>query len=99
MKLCAADRLATYVDAIFNNLPRAACNYDTKVLSVSFPEWSVYNAGLSGASFDISSIVLNSIIDRYAPKVIIWDFKEDYLKVRSESSYLGLSLISILERV
>lgn len=72
---------------------RAACNYDTKVLSDSFPEWSVYNAGLSGASFDMSNIVLNSIIDRYSPKVVIWDFKENYLTVRSESSYLGLPLL------
>lgn len=80
-------------DVLVIGSSRAACNYDTKVLSDSFPEWSVYNAGLSGASFDMSNIVLNSIIDRYAPKVIIWDFKEDYLKVRSESSYLGLSLL------
>ena len=69
-------------DLIVIGSSRAECHYDTEVLSKSFPEYTVYNCGGDGQGFLYCNVLLNGMVNRYTPKVVIWDmqFHELYKK-------------------
>lgn len=61
-------------DFIVIGSSRAEAHYDSKVIQKSFPEYSVFNCGVDGQSFCYTNTAFNCIMDRYSPKVVVWDF-------------------------
>lgn len=57
---------------------RAAHHYVTQMVEDSFC-MSAYNVGRDGCFFSYNCCVINSILDRYIPKLIIWENGVDYL--------------------
>lgn len=65
---------------------RAQAHYDSKVLCDSFSEMSVFNAGVDGQLFYYINTSLNCILDRYSPKIVVWDFQlKDFVDNTSEN--------------
>lgn len=62
-------------DLIVIGSSRAEAHYDCQVLKDSFPSFSVFNCGVDGQLFYYIATSLNCIMDRYTPKVVIWDFQ------------------------
>lgn len=54
---------------------RAEAHYDSKVIQDAFPEYSVFNCGVDGQLFNYINSAFNCIMDRYSPKVVVWDFQ------------------------
>lgn len=69
---------------------RAECHYNSKMLQDSILGGAVFNCGVDGALFFYEVAVVNSILDRYIPKMIIWDFQVDDLADDNKSESLGL---------
>ena len=57
---------------------RAAHHYETEMIedSLGMP---AYNVGRDGCFFSYNCCVVNSILDRYSPELIIWENGRDYL--------------------
>lgn len=68
---------------------RAEAHYDSKVIHEAFPEYSVFNCGVDGQLFYYANTAFNCIMDRYSPKIVIWDFQLKDL-VEDESENLSL---------
>ena len=62
-------------DIVIVGSSRAECHYDSHILIDSLKNYTVYNGGGDGQGFYYCNTVVNCLIRRYAPKVIIWDFK------------------------
>lgn len=69
---------------------RAEAHYDSKVIKEAFPDYSVFNCGVDGQLFYYANTAFNCIMDRYTPKVVVWDFQ---LKDLVEDEPENLSLI------
>lgn len=69
---------------------RAEAHYDSKVIQEIYPEYNVFNCGVDGQLFYYANTAFNCIMDRYSPKVVIWDFQ---LKDLVEDEPENLSLI------
>ena len=63
-------------DIIIVGSSRAETGYNSMILMDSLQNLSVFNSGGDSQGFFYVNILVNSILDRYTPKVIIWDFKE-----------------------
>lgn len=61
-------------DIVIIGSSRAQSHYDTYVFRDSFPDYTVFNCGGDGQKFWYCDIITNSVINRYSPKLIIWDF-------------------------
>ena len=57
---------------------RAAHHYVTQMVEDSL-EMSAYNVGRDGCFFSYNCCVMNSILDRYSPELIIWENGREYL--------------------
>lgn len=62
-------------DIVIIGSSRAQSHYDTKVFCDSIPNMTVFNCGGDGQKFWYCDIITNCILDRYNPKLIIWDFR------------------------
>lgn len=60
-------------DIIVVGSSRALCHYDSREMVDSFPNYSIYNCGIDGQPFYYTLISLNCMMDRYTPKVVIFD--------------------------
>lgn len=69
---------------------RAEAHYDSNVILETYPEYSVFNCGVDGQLFYYANTAFNCIMDRYTPKVVVWDFQ---LKDLVEDEPENLSLI------
>ena len=69
---------------------RASAHYDSKVIKDRHPEYSVFNCGIDGQLFYYINTAFNCIMDRYTPKVVVWDFQ---LKDFAEDDPENLSLL------
>ena len=69
---------------------RAEAHYDSKVIQEIYPEYSVFNCGVDGQLFYYANTAFICIMDRYTPKVVVWDFQ---LKDLVEDEPENLSLI------
>lgn len=68
-------------DVIIVGSSKAQCHYDCEVIQKYYPSMSVYNCGVDGQRFFYTAASLLHILERYSPKVIIWeiaDFGPDY---------------------
>lgn len=72
-------------DIVIIGSSRAQAHYDTYVFRDSIPNLTVFNCGGDGQKFWYCDIVTNCILDRYNPKLIIWDFLLDDLKPYNEN--------------
>lgn len=66
-------------DVVVLGSSRAESHYDCSVIKQYFPDFSVFNCGVDGQQFYYTCAVFNSIMDRYTPKIIIWDFSNNDL--------------------
>ena len=57
---------------------RAAHHYVTELIEDSL-KTPAYNVGIDGCFFSYNCCVINSILDRYTPKLIIWENGNEYL--------------------
>lgn len=57
---------------------RAAHHYDSRLIADSTSK-TAYNVGRDGCFFSHNCCLINSILDRYAPEVVIWEFSPEYL--------------------
>lgn len=62
---------------------RASHHYVTQIIEDSL-DMETYNVGLNGCYFSNNLAVLNSILDRYCPEIIIWEINRDYFLAGSE---------------
>lgn len=69
---------------------RAEAHYDSNVIQEAYPEYSVFNCGVDGQLFYYINTAFNSIMDRYTPKVVVWDFQ---LKDLVDNTPENLSLL------
>ena len=56
---------------------RASHHYDAKMISDSLGKVA-YNAGRDGCFFTHNCCIINTILDRYSPEMIIWEFSPSY---------------------
>ena len=54
---------------------RAEAHYDSRIIQEAFPEYSVFNCGVDGQLFNYINTAFNCIMDRYSPKVVVWDVR------------------------
>lgn len=64
-------------DIIIVGSSRAQCNYDPQVIIEATDNTSVFNCGIDAQGFYYEVAALNALLDRYSPKMIIWDFRID----------------------
>ena len=77
-------------DIVVIGSSRAECHYDTRIIQERYPDKTVYNCGIDGQGLFYQIAVVNCLLDRYKPDMIIWDLQFDDL----ESSRVGnLSLL------
>lgn len=72
-------------DIVIIGSSRAQAHYDTYVFRDSFPNLSIFNCGGDGQKFWYCEIVTNCILNRYSPKLIIWDFNLNDLEPLDEN--------------
>lgn len=68
----------TTADVVVVGSSRAAHHYNSSIIEDSL-HLSTFNSGVDGCFFLDNACVINSILDRYTPKLIIWEFKPEYL--------------------
>ncbi len=76
-------------DVVIVGSSRAETGYDCSILSDSMPQFSFYNCGGDAQEFYYVNTLINSMLDRYVPKAIVWDFKERQFE-DGEKENLGL---------
>lgn len=76
-RVAKSDYVINKVDADFIVIgsSRAEAHYDSKVIQDAFPEYSVFNCGVDGQLFNYINTAFNCIMDRYSPKVVVWDIR------------------------
>lgn len=57
---------------------RAAHHYDSRIIADSTSK-TAYNVGRDGCFFSHNCCLINSILDRYTPEVLVWEFSPEYL--------------------
>ena len=77
-------------DIIIVGSSRPEAGYNSKILMDSLLNFSVFNSGGDSQGFFYTNILVNSILDRYSPNAIIWDFRERELGGKPEEN---LSLV------
>lgn len=95
---CEGERVAksNYVltrvnsDIVIVGSSRAECHYDSKLIQDSGLGGAVFNCGVDGSLFYYQVAVINCILDRYAPKLIIWDLQLEDLAKNILKENLGL---------
>ena len=80
----------TEADFIIIGSSRAEAHYDSQVIKDAFPKYSVFNCGVDGQLFYFINTSFNAIMDRYTPKVVVWDFQ---LKDLVDNTPENLSLL------
>lgn len=77
-------------DVVIIGSSRAECHYDSKLIQDSMQGKTIFNCGVDGQLFFYEVAVLNSILDRYTPYLIIWDIQNDELMQTNQPENLGL---------
>ena len=73
-------------DIVIIGSSRAETGYNPKILMDSLPQYTVYNCGGDGQGFFYCNTLINTILDRYVPRYIVWDFKESELAGDSDAN-------------
>lgn len=60
-------------DIVIIGSSRAETTYDCKIIMDSLPDYTAFNCGGDGQAFFYCNTLINSILDRYTPRCIIWD--------------------------
>lgn len=63
-------------DVIVIGSSKAQCNYDCGIMSRYYPNQSIYNCGIDGQKYFYTTLSLLYMLDRYTPKVIIWEIAD-----------------------
>ena len=91
-RVSKSEYVVNQVDADFIVIgsSRAEAHYNSQIIKDAFPQYSVFNCGVDGQLFYYITTAFNSIIDRYTPKVVVWDFQ---LKDLVDETEENLSLL------
>lgn len=60
-------------DIVIIGSSRAETTYDCEIIMDSLPGYTVYNCGADGQRLIYCNTLINSVLDRYTPKCIVWD--------------------------
>ncbi len=63
-------------DVIIVGSSKAQCHYDCSIIHEYFPGLSVYNCGIDGQNYYYTTLSLLLMLERYSPKVIIWEIAD-----------------------
>lgn len=81
-------------DVLIIGSSKAMHHYDPKILSDSL-KMSVYNCGQDGCFFLYQNTIINMLLDRYKPKMIIWDIQpECFTDCSSPTEYQNMRYLS-----
>ena len=70
---------------------RASHHYDPRIFVDSLGK-ATYNVGTDGCFFTHNCCVINSILERYSPELIIWEFEPSYLFEHSADDITSMYL-------
>lgn len=70
---------------------RASHHYDPRIFADSLGR-ATYNVGTDGCFFTHNCCVINSILERYSPELIIWEFEPSYLFEHSADDITSMYL-------
>ena len=70
---------------------RASHHYDPRIFADSLGR-ATYNVGTDGCFFTHNCCVINSILERYSPELIIWEFEPSYLFKHSADDITSMYL-------
>ncbi len=70
---------------------RASHHYDPRIFADSLGK-ATYNVGTDGCFFTHNCCVINSILERYSPELIIWEFSPSYLFEHSADDITSMYL-------
>lgn len=70
---------------------RASHHYDPRIFDDSLGK-TTYNVGTDGCFFTHNCCVINSILERYSPELIIWEFSPSYLFEHSADDITSMYL-------
>lgn len=70
---------------------RASHHYDPRIFADSLGK-ATYNVGTDGCFFTHNCCVINSILERYSPELIIWEFEPSYLFEHSADDITSMYL-------
>ena len=70
---------------------RTSHHYDSRIISDSLGK-EVYNVGTDGCFFTHNCCVINSMLERYAPELIIWEFAPSYISKDKEDDVTSMYL-------
>lgn len=70
---------------------RASHHYDPRIFADSLDR-ATYNVGTDGCFFTHNCCVINSILERYSPELIIWEFEPSYLFEHSPDDITSMYL-------
>lgn len=70
---------------------RASHHYDPRIFADSLGR-ATYNVGTDGCFFTHNCCVINSILERYSPELIIWEFEPAYLFEHSADDITSMYL-------
>lgn len=75
-------------DIIIIGASTALCHYIPSIIEDSL-KMSTYNCGSDGTPFLVQNSLLNLLLDRYQPKVVIWEIGETSMEIEKETKHLG----------
>lgn len=76
-------------DVLIVGSSRARHHYNPRIISDSL-KLSTYNIGKNGNYLSYNCCIINSVIERYQPKIIFFDIKHDWLLEKSSDSMKSL---------
>ena len=76
-------------DIIILGASTALCHYNPSIIEDSL-KMSTYNCGSDGTPFLVQNSLLNLMLDRYQPKVVVWEIGETSMEIEKETNHTGL---------
>ena len=89
-KSSPADYLVKALDSdiIIIGASTAQCHYIPSIIEDSL-KMNTYNSGLDGTPFIVQNALLNLMLDRYQPKIIVWEIGEVSMEIGDDSKHIS----------
>lgn len=81
-----------HADVLVIGSSKASHHYVPKILE-NFLGMSVYNCGQDGCFFLYQNCIINMLLDRYTPKIILWDIQPESF-IGSDNEYQNIRYLS-----
>ncbi len=75
-------------DVLIFGSSRAYCHYDPRIMEKEFG-LSVFNCGMDGSGFLYQTALIRNLLNRYSPKILIWNLEPDDLREHHSDSKIS----------